>query len=100
MANSVDLPWLSLYVEEARTHLVALLAADHVHRVPEVRCAHLVCDILELAQDLAALDLVKELAAELRVVALLVDGETAVAHDGDPAVRRGNDLVPTDVLLA
>src|SRR6476469_4598380 len=99
VAHRVDLPRLSLSVEEARAHLVALAAADHVHRIPEVRRAHLVGDVLEHADDLATLDLVEELATELRVVALLVDREAAVADDGDAAIGGGDEVVPALLLL-
>src|SRR3954449_13105256 len=100
VAHRVDLAGLALSVEEAGAHLVALAAADHVHGVPEVGRAHLVGNVLQLAHDLAALDLIEELAAELRVVALLVDGEAAVAHDGDATIGRGDQVVPPEILLA
>src|SRR3954462_5142520 len=94
VAHRVDLSGLPLSIEEAGAHLVALLAADHVHGVPEVWRAHLVGDVLQHAGDLATLDLIEELTAELRIVALLVDREASVADDGDPLVGRGEeDLV-------
>src|SRR4029079_1788063 len=92
LPHRVDLSGLSCSVEEARAHLVALLAADHVHRIPEVGRAHLVRDVLQLADDLAALDLIEQLTAELRVVALLVDREAAIADDGDALVRRRDEI--------
>ena len=61
---------------------------------------HLIGDVLEHADDLAALDLVEDLAAELRVVALLIDRERAVADDRDAAIGRRDEVVPAEVLVA
>ena len=61
--------------------------------LPEVRRAHLVRDVLQHADDLAALDLVEHLTAELRVVPLLVDRERAVADDRDAGVRRRDEIL-------
>ena len=79
---------------------VAALAADHVDARPELRRADLVGDVLQHADDLAAADLVEHLAAELRVVALLVDRERAVADDRDAAVRRGDEIFPHESFVA
>src|ERR1035437_702683 len=86
VAHAVDLARLPFAVEERPAESVARLAADHVHRVPEIRRADLVGHVLQHAGDLASLDLVEELAAELRVEALLVDGERAVSDDRDSLV--------------
>src|SRR5690606_33170716 len=66
---------LSLAVEERAAEPVVGLVADGRAGVPELRRAHLVSDVLEHARDLAVLDFVEQLPAELRVVALLVDRE-------------------------
>src|SRR4026208_2329540 len=100
MANSVDLRRLSLTIEEASTELIRLSSADHVHRVPEIRRAHLVCTVLQHAVELAALDLVEHLAAELRVVALLVDRERAVTDDHDSLVGRRDEILVAMLLVA
>src|SRR5690606_16416229 len=42
MADRIRLRRLSLPVAERSTKLVAARTADHVHRVPEFRCTHLV----------------------------------------------------------
>src|SRR5581483_4612430 len=60
---------------------------------------HLIRDVLQHADDLAALDLIEDLAAELRVVALLVDREGAVTDDRDAAVGRGDQIIPTEILV-
>src|SRR5919112_4001710 len=100
MAHRVHLARLPLPIEEAAAELVAGLPADHVHRVPEVRRAHLVGDVLEHAGDLAAADLVELLPAELRVEALLIDGERPVADDADAAIRRRDEILPLEVFFA
>jgi hypothetical protein len=74
----LDCERLTLRVAEGAAHEVALRAAHHVERAPEFRRPHLVGHVLEHPDDLAALDLVIELSAELSVVTLLVDGEAAV----------------------
>src|SRR5665213_1343034 len=100
VAHAVDLPGLSFAVEERSADRVARLAADRFHRVPEVRGADLVGHVLEHPGDLAALDLIEDLPAELRVVALLVDREGAVADDRDPLVGRRDQVLPLFVFPA
>src|SRR5688500_14776321 len=81
--NGGNLARLALAVEERTAEAVIRLVADRHAGVPELRRADLVGDILDHAADLAVLDLVEQLAAELRVVALLVDREGAIADDVD-----------------
>ena len=91
---------LALAVEEGAAEAVVALVADADAGVPELRRAHLVGDVLELLGDLAVLDLVEELAAELRVVALLVDRERAVADDVDAVLDALDHLGDVELLLA
>src|SRR5688572_6360221 len=74
-----DLPRLPLAVEERAAHSVVALVAAGDHRVPELLGVGLVGDVAQHRPDLAVLDLVEQLAAELEVVALLVDRVGAVA---------------------
>src|SRR5678816_681680 len=83
VTHRVHLTRLPLAIEEAAAELVARLAADHVHGVPEIRGPHLIRDVLEHPRDLPATDLVEHLPAELRVEALLIDRERTVALDRD-----------------
>src|SRR6185369_10479252 len=99
MADRVHLNGLALCVAERTAQEVALWTADHVQARPELRRLHLIGDVLEHTGDLPTLDLVENLAAELRVVALLVDRERAIADDGDAAIGGGDEIVPTDVFL-
>src|SRR4051794_11442554 len=73
VAHGVHLDRLTLRVTERTAEKVALLAADHIEARPELRRLHLIGDILQHPDDLAALDLVEHLSAELRVVPLLID---------------------------
>src|SRR5688572_3223994 len=100
MADRVRLRRLALSIIEARPELIALRPADHVHCVPEIGGPHLVRNILQHAGDLAVANLIKDLAAELRVVALLVDRERAVADDRNTTIRGGDEVVPADVARA
>ncbi|EEF93656.1 hypothetical protein CATMIT_01711, partial [Catenibacterium mitsuokai DSM 15897] len=63
--NRRDLPRLALAVEERTAQAVVLVVADRRARVPELRRADLIGHVLEHAGDLAVLDLVEHLAAEL-----------------------------------
>src|SRR3546814_13215990 len=84
-----DLAGLALAVEERAAHAVVALVADRRAGIPELRRADLVGHVLEHPGDLAVLDLVEQLAAELRVVALLVNREGAVADDVDAFLEIG-----------
>src|SRR5690606_13060241 len=75
VAHRVRLRRLSLAVVERTSQLVAASAAYHVHGIPELRCTHLVGHVLQHAYDSAVPNLIEQLAAELRVVPLLVDRE-------------------------
>src|SRR5574338_428218 len=98
--DRVRLRRLTFRVAERTPQPITVFTANHVHRVPEFRRAHLVRDILEHAGDLAATNLVEQLAAELRVIALLVDREGPVTDDRDAAIGRGNEVVPPVILFA
>src|SRR5258705_10403910 len=100
MAYGVPLHRLSLAIAQRSAHLIAFRAADHVQARPELRRLHLIRHVAEHPDDLAALDLVEHLTAELRVVALLIDREGAVADDGDSAIGRGDEILPPDILVA
>src|SRR5688500_3645085 len=73
VAHRVGLARLTLSVAERPAEPVAGAAADHVHRVPEVRRARLVGEVLHHPRDLPVAHLVADLTGELEVVALLVD---------------------------
>src|SRR5690606_29921907 len=78
---------LTLAVEERAAQAVVALVAHRHAGVPELRGADLVGHVLEHAGDPPVLDLVEQLAAELGVVALLVDRERAVADDVDAVLH-------------
>src|SRR5512141_1182305 len=100
MTDGVRLRRLTLPVTEGSAKPVALWPADHVHRVPEIRSARLICDILQHSRDLAAFHFIEHLAGELEVVSLMIDRpRSAILHD-DAAVGGGHDVIETDVLVA
>src|SRR5262249_40448951 len=72
--------------------------AERIARLPELEGVRLICDILEHADSLAALDLPERLAAELEVQALVIDRPRAVADDHHAVVGAGDQIV--DRLLA
>ena len=75
MRNSADLRWLALAVKEGATQPVIGLTCELGATVPEFLCIGLVSHIFNLFGDLAVLDFIEQLAAELEVVTLLIDGE-------------------------
>src|SRR5678815_3161437 len=99
VADRVALHRLPLAVAERAPELVGGLAAEHVERLPELRRVRLVGDVAQLRRDLPVLDLPEGLAAELEVVALVIDRVAAVTLDVDPVVGGGEDVGLADVLL-
>src|SRR5690606_18564759 len=91
---------LALAVDERTTEAVVACVAGRRAGVPEFRRAELVGHVLEDAGDLAVLDLVEQLAAELRVVALLVDRERTVADDVDAVLDVLDHVRDRERLLA
>src|SRR5436190_750846 len=75
VTDCVDLRRLPFAVVECSTEEITLLSADHVHRIPEIRCAHLIRNVLQHTDNLSSFDFIEHLSAELRVVSLLIDRE-------------------------
>src|SRR5205085_5086389 len=70
----------------------SIARADGVHGVPEIGGDAGVRRILEHASEFAVLDLPADLAAELKVVALVVNRPGAVGGHKDTVVGGGNEL--------
>ena len=100
VADRVDLARLALAVVEGAAELVGAPAPEHVARFPEFRRVRLVGDVTQLGRDLSLLDFPEGLAAELEVVALVVDAVARVTLDVDPVVGGGDDVLLGDVLGA
>src|SRR4051812_32336472 len=100
MTHRVQLYWLPLCIAKCAAEHVRPPAAEHVEAAPELRRAHLICNVLEHPNDLATSDLVEHLPAELRVVALLIDGIAAITDDRDSAIRRRDEIIPRGILVA
>ena len=77
---------LRLAAVERPTEAPGRLPANGFHRVPEVGRRRLVGDIAQLAVQPAVADPEEPLPGELEVVALLIDGEAAVALHVDAVV--------------
>src|SRR5262245_49626420 len=84
-----DLLRLALAAVKAAAEVVGRRVAEPVHRIPEIRGAALVGDVAQHAAELAVLDLVEHLPAELEIVTLLIDAEAGVADDVDPVFDAG-----------
>src|SRR5512141_3125086 len=100
MTDGVRLRRLTLPVTERSAKPVALWPADHVHRVPEIRSARLICNVLQHSRDLPAFHFVEHLAGELEIVPLVIDRpRAAILHDDAP-VGGSHDVVETHLLVA
>src|SRR5687768_18525528 len=88
MADRVRLPGLALAIIERAAEPIRGPAADHVHRVPEVRRVALIGDVAQHADDLSATYFVKRLAREREVVALVVNRPRANVADHDRSEER------------
>src|SRR5690606_24533352 len=73
VGNRRRLTRLALAIEEGPAETIAALVADCRAGIPEFRRADLVGHVLDHSVDLAVLDPVEQFAAELGVVALLID---------------------------
>src|ERR1039458_3017851 len=100
VADRVDLLRLTLAVVGRAPLLPIAGSGDQVERLPEVGSARLVGDPRNHPLLLAVLDLPKGVAAELEIVALLVDREAAIAIDQDAVVHAGDQVVDTRPRLA
>src|SRR2546430_10458198 len=93
VAHGIDLLRLALAVAGEALVLPKALVANAVERSPEVGRTRLVNDARNHSALLAALDLPKSVAAELEVVALVVDGPRAAAVDENAVVHSGDQVV-------
>nr|GEU28510.1 hypothetical protein [Tanacetum cinerariifolium] len=98
--HGAHLARLPFAVEEGAAHAPVACIAQRRAGVPEFLSVGLVGHVFELVADLAVLDLVIQLAAELEVVALLVDRERATAQDVDALLDVLDHLVGRELLLA
>src|SRR5580658_7522519 len=73
---------------------------NRVQRVPEFRRDSRVGRILHHACSLAILDFPTDLAAELKVVALVVNRPRSIGLHQDPVIGRGNQLLETEGFLS
>ena len=91
--DAVGLGRLALRVAASPEHPPRLLAGDRVEIGPEVGRDRVVGDVAHHPRLLAVPDLPEAVAAELAVVALLIDRVAAAAVDQDPVLRVGDELV-------
>src|SRR5690606_34198831 len=95
-----DLARLPLAVEERAAETVVAGVADRRAGVPELRRADLVGGVLDQPLHLAVADGEEQLAAELGVVALLVDRIGAAAVHIEPVLDPGDHLPHRERRLA
>src|SRR5205809_32024 len=87
VADAVHLCGLALAVVGSAVLLPVGRAGDRVARLPEIGSPRLVGHARKHPALFAVLDFPEGIAAELKVVALLVDGEAAVAVDQDAVLH-------------
>src|SRR3954447_19306761 len=93
MPGVADLDGLTLTAVRRAPEGPFVAAADHVHRAPEARADGRVRRVLEQPGSFAALDLPPDLAAELEVQPLVVDGPRPVGVHEDPVIGGGHHLL-------
>src|SRR3989441_5827680 len=91
--DAVGLRRLPLRVAPGADHLPRLLTANGVQVPPEIGGDRVVGDVGHHARDPAVLDLPEAIAAELAVVALLIDRVAAAAVDEHAVFRVLDDLI-------
>src|SRR5580658_3569923 len=92
VTNRVHLSRFAFTIARRAELLPVALPGDTVAGVPEVRSSGLIRHARKHAALLAAFNLPEGIAAELKIVALLVDGETAVALNEDAVVDARNQI--------
>src|SRR3989442_8848814 len=100
VAHGVDLAGLPLAIPVQTDVLPGGLIAEEVASLPEVGRAALVGDVGDHRAYLSALDFPEGVAAELEVIALVVDRVRTATVDQDPVIHAGNEVVERGRLLA
>src|ERR1700691_6370624 len=100
VADGVDLLRLAFAVEEGAELLPVTRARNAIARAPEVGRLGLVGHAREHAPLLPAFNFPEGVAAELKVVALLIDGVTALAFDQNAVVHACDQIVRSDIARA
>src|SRR6185503_7494431 len=90
VADGIRLPRLAFAIVRRTIDFIRCFAAESIARMPEIRRARLVGNIAEHRANFAFLDFPKCLAAELKIVTLLIDGPTAVAVNQDSVIHAPN----------
>ena len=93
VAHAVDLRRFALAVVGRAVLLPVGRSGDGVAGLPEIGGARLIGDAGDHSGLLSLLDFPEGVAAELEVVALLIDGEAAVAIDQDAVFDAGDQVV-------
>src|SRR5262249_44817404 len=100
VAHAVDLRGLAFTVVRRAVLLIVGRAGNGVAGLPEIGGARLVCHARNHVALLALLDFPEGVATELEVVALLIDGEAAVAIDQDAVLHIADQIVQRYPALA
>src|SRR6266566_9888797 len=99
MAYGIGLGRFALAVVRRAVNFVGCLATQTVARVPEIGRARLIRDIAQHGADFAFLDFPKRLAAELKIVTLLIDRPTAVTINQNALLHFGNQFLQRNAFL-
>src|SRR5258708_3088947 len=99
MRYRIGLAGLPLSIIKGATHSVVTLVSNGYAGIPEFPCIGLLGMIVQDADDLGLLDLIKGLTAKLEIIPLLVDGERAVADDIDTLLYILDHIVHAEWVL-
>ena len=96
MADGIGLSRFTLAVGGGAPQPVAGLAADPVAPSPEIWRSRLIHGVADHRPQLAVRDFANHGAAELEVVALLIDRRAAAADDEQAALDAAEEVVETE----
>src|SRR5208282_557219 len=100
MPRAHDLLRLPLAAIRSSPYRPLIARANRIHRIPKLRGDPGIRRILQHPDPLAALDLPRDFASELKVVALVVNRPRLVGLHVDAIVSRGNELFQTQRLFS
>src|ERR1700761_2397762 len=99
MRYGIRLSRLALAIVESAAQPIVAGISHRRQRIPELLVRRLIRNIIQHADDLPVLDLIEQLPAELEIIPLLIDGETAVADNINALLHILDDVVDTLLLL-
>src|SRR5437867_734722 len=99
MAYRINLLRLAFAIVGRAVQFISGFSAQTVTGPPEIGRARLIGDVAEHLADFAFFNFPKGLAAELKIIALLIDRPTAVAINQDPVLHTRNQVLERNLFF-